>query len=74
MMFEGDMFFQPEGLAMEAPINGDTFVFVERNTDIHDMLNEFDTSIRLHQVHLSVWASAYVGGEGEEEGEVLTLN
>jgi hypothetical protein len=48
MMFEGNMFFQLEGLAMEAPINSDTFVFVERNTDTHDMLNESDTSIRLH--------------------------
>jgi hypothetical protein len=48
MMFEGNRFFQPEGLAMEAPINSDTFVFVARNTDIHDVLNDSGKSIRLH--------------------------
>jgi hypothetical protein len=48
MMFESNMFFQPEGLEMEAPINSDTFVFVEQNTDIHDVLNDSGKSIRLH--------------------------
>jgi hypothetical protein len=46
-MFDGSMFFQLKGLAMEAPINGDTPVLVERSTHIHDMLNDFHTSIGL---------------------------
>jgi hypothetical protein len=52
-MFESNMFFQLERVVTGASINSGTFVLIERSTDIHDMLNDSDTSIRLHQVHLS---------------------
>jgi hypothetical protein len=46
-MFDGNMFFRSKDVAMGALINGHTFVLVERNKDIHDMLNDFGMSIKL---------------------------
>jgi hypothetical protein len=71
-MFEGNMFFQLERVAMETSINSDTFILIERSTCIHEMLNDFQTSIRLlYEVDIRIYRDLleFIGSILLQEGK-----